>query len=123
MRKLDSESHEYKVRCTAMNSLLNRPRRPYVRMTRFEKTLHIASVFTALTDTVARVLLKDPAFFNTVVERATDFADEGSQQYVDIDEEPKQSLMQEANRFLQKYESYVPTGIPKTVLPKLVTIM
>jgi len=123
VRTLDSESHDYKVRCTAMNSLLNKPSRPHVPMTRSEKTLHAASVFTTLTDTLACMLLKDTDFFNMVVERATVFADETSEQYDGIAEEPKQFLMQEAARFLQTYESFVPTGIPKTVRPKLVTIV
>jgi len=122
VRKLDSESHDYKVRCNAMNRFLTKPRRSDFPMTQCERTLHAARVFTTLTDTLARVLLKNPDFFNMVVERATDFANKDSEQYVGIDEEPKQFLMQEAKRFLQTHESYVPTGIPNTVRPKLVTI-
>ena len=92
-------------------------------LTLSERAVHMAKIFKSFTDTQACVLLQDYRIYDMVLERATKYANKDDEQYENIEEDVKQYLIQEANRLLQKYESYVPTGIPKSGQLKFVAIV
>jgi hypothetical protein len=121
VRKLDSESHDYKVRTLALTKMIKNTMRPHLTLS--ERAVHMAKIFKSFTDTPTCVLLRNSRIYGMVLQRATKFANKDDEQYENIEEEPKQYLIQEANRLLQKCESCVPTGIPKTVRSKLITIV